>query len=134
MDIIQELPEGVPISPDLKERARYFFVVQFLGPRYYIPATFELIKLLKAMGITIKKTEDGYRVEPYKKAAYAETFIRDLIASLYMQTRDTVGEEVYGKLSSEIKNGLEAMFQKRLSQSISQDIEDAMQKRIETKP
>ena len=134
MDIIQTLPEGIPISPDLKERARYFFVVQFLGPRYYIPATFELIKLFKAMGITVKKTEKGYRVEPYKKATYAESFIRDLIASLYMQTRDTVGEEVYRKLSTEIKDGLEAMFQKRLSQSISQDIEDAMQKRIETKP
>ena len=126
MNIIQELPEDIPISPDLKERARYFFVVQFLGCRYYIPATFELIKLLKAMGITIKKTEDGYRVEPYKKAAYAETFIRDLIASLYLQTRDTVGKEVYGRLSTEIKDGLEAMFQKRLSQSISQDMEGAL--------
>ena len=134
MKIIQELPEDIPISPDLKKRARYFFVVQFLGPRYYIPATFELIKLFKAMGITIKKIENGYRVEPYKKAAYAETFIQDLIASLYMQARDTVGKEVYEKLSREIKDGLEGMFQKRLSQNISQDIEDAMQKRIEAKP
>jgi hypothetical protein len=133
MDIIQFLPKDISLSPDLKDRARYFFVIQHLGIKYYIPATFELIKFLKAMGVTIKKCDNGYLIEPYKKAAYAETFFRDFIAAIHLQIRDTVGSEVYNTLSQEIHNGLEKMFQKRLSEDISKSLENAAQKRIEVK-
>ena len=52
-----------------------------------------------------------------------ENFIRDIINSVYLQVRDTVGSSIYRELSEDIKGGLEELFKKQLSVAIDNKFE-----------
>lgn len=114
---LKKLPPDIELSQNIKERAEAFFKIQYLGHYYYIPVTKELSRILKKLGIIAK---DG--TKSFDNEQLIEIFIRDLIASVYLQIRDTVGTEIYATLSGEIKTGLEQMFSSRLSGTVTEKL------------
>jgi len=113
-DIIptDSLPSDAKLSDDIKKRSKYFIRVQYLGKSYYIPITKETRKIFQ-----LKINKKSIKIA-FSQKQRVETLLRDIIASIYLQTRDTVGTEIYRELSIEIKNGLENMFQERLFANI----------------
>ncbi len=117
MDIYYKLPKGVPLSQHLKEKAKAYYGVRFYGRLYYIPITKESKKLfgLKTKGRKIL-------IDDYKTMGRAEVFIRDIIDSVYLQMRDTVGAEVHQELSNQIKRGFAQLADKGLERMINHRI------------
>jgi hypothetical protein len=110
------LPPDAKMSDDLKQRAEFFMEVQFLGVKYYVPFTKEAKKIF---GVSSTKS----LLESFIKSNRLEKLFRDLIASVYLQIRDTVGSEIKHDLSEGIKNSFEKMFSERLEQTINNKFE-----------
>jgi hypothetical protein len=114
MELIKtkDLPKYAKVSEDMKKRAKHFIMIQHFGYPYFIPLTLDM---KKALSISVRKEEI---VGGFILNSRLETTLRDIIASVYMQIRDTVGAEVQGALSDQITNGLKEMFDKQLSTAI----------------
>lgn len=106
----ENLPKDAQSCEDMKGRAKYFMQIQYMGRHFYLPITKEMKKLL---GLSIR---EGVLLT--KNGTAIDAFLRDIISSVYLQVRDTVGEEIHGRLSRQITAGLAEMFDKRLGTTI----------------
>jgi hypothetical protein len=113
----ENLPPDAKISEDLKQRAEFFMGVKFLGHPYYVPLTKEAKKIFQ---LHIK---DGTLQISFGQNQKIEEFLRDLIASVYLQIRDTVGAEIFQKLNLEISETFSKMIQEQLSMKIENSFE-----------
>jgi len=115
----EKLPEDAMTCIDMKQRAKFYAVVKYYGVDYYIPVTKEMKRLFK-----IK-----YRREQvWTELDGVDRFLRDLVASVYFQVRDTVGKEVKRSLSTEIKDRFEELFSENLSWVVTKQLEDKSEK------
>ena len=119
----KDLPENANLSDDLKGRAKYFCEVYFFGLQYFIPLTKEMKKIFQ---VSIKKG----CLEPYGQANRVEEAFRDIIASVYLQVRDTVGSAIYQNLKQDIQEGFEKMFSNGLERAINGEF-DKQNKQLE---
>ena len=110
----EDLPEDVKLSPDLKMRAKFFVAVMLFGVYYYIPVTKEMKRLFN-IGI---KNGEPYYAPPRRGVTNIVYFLRDLVASVNFQVRDTIGSEIRDDLSTEIKEGFEKFFSDGLGRLI----------------
>jgi hypothetical protein len=118
MDIVKKLPKDVPLSPHLQQSAMGFIVIQLYGLKYYIPLTKEFKKLFK-----IKRRKNKFIFSSYKSERQIEEFLRDVIASIYLQIRDTVGSEIHLQLNEEIKSGFTNLFANILEKKITDEFQ-----------
>jgi hypothetical protein len=110
-----QLPPGIKLCPDLIERAEFFIEIKYLGYRYYIPITKKAMKVLK---ITRRDLNSEFLLN-----TRMEGFFQDIVASIYLQIRDTIGAEIHRQLSEEIKSGFENLFSNNLEKLISNKFE-----------
>lgn len=115
-----ELPEDVKISDDMKNRAKFY--VTLFGTDYYIPITHGIKKIFK---ISIRK---GVVSIPFDEEQILEDLLRDTIAAVYFQVRDTVGEEICSTLSREIKDQFKELYEKNLKKTITEGLAQKMLK------
>jgi hypothetical protein len=112
-----KLPEKHTLSKHLLDKAEHFAVINLYGVSYYIPIGFHERRL---MGMQIKNGQLIFKV--HRNSEYWDEFLRTIIDSVYMQTRDTVGAEIKDELLSNIQDsfdnllgrGLEVAIDKRL--------------------
>jgi hypothetical protein len=114
----ENLPEKAKTCQNLKDKARFFVEVTYLGRPFYVPIT-ENIK--RIFNIHIKNG-----VPEIPKNLDFEDFLRDLISSIYLQIRDTVGEEIKSELDRKIQEGFSEMFNKMFGDNIQKKIEDGL--------
>ena len=112
------LPEGVPISNDLQQRARCYVEFHHLGKAYYAPVTSQMCRTYG-----IKKKDGVYSILSYSLEVYFEEFLSMVVAAIYLQVRDTVGSEVHAQISEEIKSSFERMFSEGLSGQVRRMID-----------
>ena len=120
MRYVIEIPEGEELSPRLKEDAEGFVEIMYLGKCYYYPLTKEFKRLFKI------KIEDGRMVMSANMQKKLGVFLQDLIAAIYIQIRNTIGSEVYSKLSREMSDGLEKLYAGTLGKAIESGLSDKM--------
>ena len=125
MKLLTELPENVKLSQHLRNEAEGYIDVMFFGITYYIPVTASFKKAFKA-----KRVKNKLIFNTFKQDNAIKFFLRDLISSIYLQIRDTIGEEIHRKLSDEINEGLCELFTKRLENRINKEFN---QKQLEYK-
>ena len=109
--IVKELPEGVELSPRLRERADFFLSVQSFGVSFYIPATPKIRRLLCL-------DKHGRDVKPdmrrrwwnYDKA----DALRDIVCSLELQVRDVVLTEIEGNVTRTLLNEMRGLMRPKV--------------------
>jgi hypothetical protein len=109
-----DLPPECKTCDDMKERAHYFTVIKYLGTDYYIPVTPHIAKFL---GFPIRHGPDVGTL-PRGRDSAVYRFFQDLIAAVYLQVRDTVGNEIKEELGSQISEGFEKFFSGNLSRMV----------------
>lgn len=114
-EIVTKLPKDVPISDDIKERAEGYVTIRMFGILYYIPITKEAKKLFK-----IKRSGKQFIFDSYKKEQRFKKFVRDIVNSVYLQVRDTIGSEIHSQLSQQIEDSFGNMYDKILDKKINQ--------------
>jgi hypothetical protein len=87
MTIAHELPEGVELSPHLRERASFYIEVMLDGITYYIAATPHVRRLFEL-------DERGRPGRPDRRRKFdsfeKEKALRDITSSIHLQLRDVV--------------------------------------------
>lgn len=87
MTITRELPEGVELSPHLREQATFFIEVMLDGITYYIAATPRVRRLFEL-------DERGRPNKPDRRRSWddfeKDKALRDIASSLHLQVRDVV--------------------------------------------
>lgn len=114
-DFVKKLPKDVPLSDDIKGRAEGYMKIGLFGIPYYIPITKEVKKLFH-----IKRRGKRFIFDSYKKEQRFRKFVRDIITSIYLQVRDTIGSEIHSQLSSQIEDGFGKMFNNLIDKKINQ--------------
>jgi len=127
-DFIIRLPKDVPLSDYLKEKAEGYMKVRLQGLLYYIPITKETKKLFK-----IKRKGKQFVFESFKKEQRFKRFIRDIIDSVYLQIRDTIGSEIHSELRTQIERGFGNIFDKILDKQINQGFQKLLSYKPKTK-
>jgi len=117
----QDLPKDCHTSPHHKEN-HWFAVVLMAGTSYYIPMTKDL---RRTFGVSVNRSQRPV-FKSNSNSLELEKFIRDIINSVYLQIRDTVGAEVYRSTSSDIKERFEKMYEEGLWNSIDSKLENKM--------
>ncbi len=114
LEYTDKLPDDIELSKFLNEKANGYFVVILHGMKYYIPLIKEMRQIFKI------KIVDGHIQSPASFKGQQKIFhiLQYIIDAVYLQMRDTVGGEVYGKLDRNIKDGLEKMYTNILQQTI----------------
>ena len=127
MEIIpkSKLPKDHKLSMDLLEKADYFAAVRLHGILYYIPVG---LRERKLMGLRICKGQPVFNVRGYKHSSAWDDFLRNMVAVVYLQTRDTVGSEIQQNLMQEIHHG----FDRILFKGIERKIENLLPKPSDT--
>ena len=116
----ENLPEDAQVCEDIKNRALYFMAIMYSGYRYYIPLTGEIKKML---GISIRTFRDG-KARPVNCDEFKiDKGLRDIIHSVYLQIRDTVGAEIHDEISRQVSDGLQKMFQVHLARAIDKELD-----------
>lgn len=114
----EKLPKSVELSPHIKERAEFYFVVMLSGHTYYVAIT---KKTRLALGIK----KDG-RASSYKKLDEYYEMARDMIDSIYLQVRDVVGAEISSGLSDQIGKGFQKLFDSALDKTVKQKLDQKL--------
>ena len=115
-------PKDCHTSPDMMERAKYFADVLYIGRHYYLPVVPHTAKMLGLV-----TTRPPTRKEMgFNREQSLERFFQDMIAAVYLQTRDTVGDEIKGHLSQEIHDQFETMFANGLSKTVDAKLDKAL--------
>ena len=127
-DFVRKLPKDVPISNHIKERAEGYMKVSLFGILYYIPITKEVKKLFK-----IKRRGKEFIFDSYKKEQRFKKFVRDIITSVYLQIRDTVGSEIHSQLRTQIEDGFGKMFANLIDKKINQGFQKLLPYKNEKK-
>lgn len=96
-----KLPENAQVSPDAIEKAEYFADVMVFGKHYYVPLTEEIKKIDQVTGL------------------------RDIIAAVYYQIRDTVGGEIERSIMGEIKEGLDKYLSEGIADKVRRKMDES---------
>lgn len=121
INFTKKLPKDVDLSPDLKMRSEGYISIKLYGEDYYIPVTKEFKKVFKA-----KRIKNRLEFTSYKFENALEDFLRDLISSIYLQIRDTIGSEIHQQLNQELSHGFAKLFNKFLGQKIENGFKDKL--------
>lgn len=116
----KDLPKGVAI----RDNAKIYIEIMHFGNYYYIPVINKVKKFFdikRYRGELQIVSDDGLLLEK---------FIREIINAVYLQVRDTIGEDVYRTLSGEIKEGLEEMYSAKLLKAIESGMEKQTPRQI----
>jgi len=115
MEIIKvsELPSDAKVSDYHRDQTEYFIQLMVFGRNYYIPLVEKMEKLFK---IKDGKARDHVLIND---------IFQVIIASVYYQLRDTVGEEIFRKLAAEIEDGFRSFFNDGLSNLIEEKFQES---------
>ena len=111
-----------PTCEHLKERAKHgFFVVKHFGVDYHIPISTDMKKLFGINIIAGKPTFQSFNDEHR-----AEEFVRDLIHSVYLQIRDTVGSEIEQHLKQAMTESISNAFSDIISNKVDTEFKNRL--------
>ena len=110
----KDLPKYVSLSQHLLEQCKDLVEVDFIGTKYYIPITEDVEKI-------IKRGQFG-NVNLIRNA----DMFQDIINSVYLQIRDTVGREIHSNLSQQIEEGFSTLFNLPLAKKIDEQLNKAL--------
>lgn len=114
---VKDLPDDAITSDYLKGRAKVYAKILYTGHSYYIPITNKVKKAFH-----IKQSRGKTKID-YDSGVLLENFVRDIIAAVHLQVRDTVGDSIYRQLSGEIKTGMEKLYSDKLLGAIGNGFE-----------
>ena len=107
------LPEGVPISEYLKEKADGYIVVQVSGKPHFVPLTKSMKKRFH-----IRRKKDDIEFDDFKEEKDFDDIVRTIANALYLQARDTIGveirEDVVGIVTGRIRDLLNPIVDKEI--------------------
>ena len=108
---VKDVPVG--LSPHIRGRADFFVEVRHFGIAYYIPLSKEL---KRAFGVHVVK---GQTILDYsRRNRDLEAILSDLVGSVFLQIRDTVGAGVKAELSRKMEESFSALFEKTISGAV----------------
>lgn len=110
--ILYKIPKDAMFSEDLKERSIACMMVMVSGNWHYVPITKELKKLLK---IPSKK---GKLIISWDMTNLLEYIFRDVINAVYLQVRDTVGEEIEATVLKAMHNRIDELIYPQLHKGL----------------
>ena len=110
----KDLPKSVSLSKHLLDRCSELIEIHLLGVYYYIPITDEVKQV-------IKRKKLG-RFDMIKNA----DLFQDILNSVYLQIRDTVGSEIHSNLSQQIEEGFSKLFSLPLAKKIDEQLNLAL--------
>jgi hypothetical protein len=110
----KDLPKYVSLSQHLLEQCEELVEVDFIGTKYYIPIT-EDVEMI------IRRGQFGH-MNMIKNA----DLFQDIINSMYLQIRDTVGSEIHSQLSQQIEEGFSTLFNLSLAKKINEQLNKAL--------
>lgn len=105
-----DIPKGIALSKHLLDKCDEVIVIQFLGVSYYIPITDDINRI-------IKRRMFGC----YTLVENADLF-QDIINSVYLQIRDTIGIDIHDQLSRQIEEGFSKLFRLPLAKRIDEQL------------
>jgi len=106
----KDLPKHVSLSPHLLSKCKELIEISYIGVKYYIPITDDVKKIIKRKkfgNINMIKNDDVFQ---------------DIINSIYLQVRDTVGSEIHSELSQQIEEGFSKLFSLPLAKKIDEQL------------
>lgn len=110
----KDLPKSVSLSQHLLEKCKDLVEIHFIGTKYYIPITEDIEKIIK---------RGRFGNVPLIRNA---DFFQDIINSVYLQIRDTIGSEIHSQLSQQIEEGFSTLFNLPLAKKIDEQLNKAL--------
>ena len=110
-----KLPKNTTLSKYLQEKAIAYVSIQLYGIHYYFPFTKEMKKVFH-----IKKMGKFWSIPNSIKLEHS---IRDIIGSIYLQIRDTIGSEIHQELDNELRNTFSTLFENYLEKRINKEFQ-----------
>ena len=113
-EIVKKCPKAFKdkLSPDLIERSVGFALFMLGGKKYCVPITKEV---KKGFGLKVR----GGKF--YEESAIIEA-ITDITHAVYLQTRETVGEEIKSQLMNEMTSRLEEALYPQVDRAVDKEI------------
>lgn len=112
---LQDLP--VKVCEDLRDRYKYWTVVRSLGKSYYIPVSKKALNTID----TIVPNRMGRVTAPK-----TERYMQDVVAALFLQIRESVGDGIQAHLEQKISEGFQSLLQNGLNQVIRSEMENRL--------
>jgi len=117
MDFVREKDVPVELSNYIRERSKgWFFSVLHDGTHYYIPVSTEMKKVF---GIHIVNGKPIF--DSHKRGFRLEDVLGDIVGSIYLQIRDTVGSEIATDLHKQMEDSFSKMFEKVISDKVEKE-------------
>ena len=113
-EIVYRLPKGVKLSQHLREGAMGYLRVAYLGNDYYLPITKNAKKIF---GFKIIKGKIEQR--DWETNTKMADFARDVVGAMFLQVRESVGDEIHSSLSQDIAEGFSKLAEKGLERIIN---------------
>ena len=112
-DIVYEIPEGLKLCPDIRNRAIAYMRIQSMGITYWVPITKEMKRFLKL------KVKDGKIVfASGKQEDGFEKMCRDILWSVHLQERDVVLAGIEENISKDVRDGFAKLFEAPIKQLV----------------
>ena len=110
----KDLPKSISLSQHLLSRCTEVIEIDLFGREYYIPITEDIDRIIKRGtfgNINLIRNADLFQ---------------DIINSVYLQIRDTVGSEIHSQLSQQIEEGFAKLFHLPLAKEINKQLNMAL--------
>ena len=112
-DIVYDIPEGTPISRDIRERSLAYMEIGLFGRKYYVPITKQVKKLFNL------KMRQGRFLINYDKQSDMQKMFQDSIRMVQMQIRHDVAGEAVDEIMQDIRNGFDKILRPKVEEMIA---------------
>jgi len=117
LDFVRTKEAKTELSPHLLERSKgWLLSVMHNGISYYIPVSTEMKKVF---GIHIENGKPTF--DSHARGFRLDDVLGDIIGSVYLQIRDTVGSEIASGLHRQLEDSFSKMFEKVISDKVEKE-------------
>jgi hypothetical protein len=117
MEFVRVREVKTELSPHLLERSKgWLLSVMHGGITYYIPVSTEMKKVF---GIHIENGKPVF--DSYKQEFRLDYVLGDIVGSVYLQIRDTVGSEIATDLHQQLEDSFSKMFENVISDKVEKE-------------
>ena len=118
MDFVRTKDVKTELSPYLLERSKgWLLSVMHGGISYYIPVSTEMKKVF---GIHIENGKPVF--DSHARGFRLDDVLCDIIDSVYLQIRDTVGSEIATDLHQQLEDSFSKMFENVISSKVEKEL------------
>lgn len=118
MEFVRTKNVKTELSPYLLERSKgWLLSVKHNGISYYIPVSTEMKKVF---GIHIENGKPVF--DSHERGFRLDDVLGDIIGSIYLQIRDTVGSEIATSLHQQMEDSFSKMFENVISNKVEKEL------------